>query len=215
MSDGARTVHIVDDDKSLRTALSRLLRAAGFEVRVYASAGEYLIAETANDGPGCLLLDVAMPGPSGLELQEALARREHALPIVFITGHGDIPMSVRAVRAGAVDFLTKPVKREALLPAIDAAIARDTERRTRQQQLRDLRSRYGALTPREREVFSQVVTGLLNKQIAGQMGCSIRTVKIHRARAMEKMRAGSLADLVRMAVALGITAPIQRPASRD
>ena len=178
--------------------MSRLLKAAGYEVRTYASAGEFLL-DTPSNGPACLLLDVQMPGPSGLDLQQALEKRDRPLPIVFLTGHGDIPMSVRAMRAGATDFLTKPVKREVLLAAVQAALARDAERRAGSEQLRLVRSRFETLTARERVVFGHVVSGLLNKQIAGEMGCSIRTVKIHRARAMEKMQAGSLADLVRAA----------------
>lgn len=201
MSDLAPTVHVVDDDSSLRTAVSRVLRAAGYEVRAYASAGEFLLSEHG-DSPACLVLDVRMPGPSGLELQQALEKRSHPLPIVFLTGHGDIPMSVRAMRGGAVDFLTKPVKRDTLLGAVQAALARDADRRTEGEQLRILRARFSTLTSREQEVLTHVVGGLLNKQIAGDMGCSIRTVKIHRARAMQKMEAASLADLVRMAEVL-------------
>jgi len=201
MTAPAATVHVVDDDASLRTAVSRLLRAAGYEVHAYASAGEFLLAERA-DGPGCLVLDVRMPGPSGLELQAALARMAHPLPIVFLTGHGDIPMSVRAIQAGAVDFLTKPVKRDTLLRAVEAAIARDIEGRQASARMRDLRARFETLTPREREVFTHVVAGLLNKQIAARANCSIRTVKAHRARAMQKMQAASVADLVRMAEVL-------------
>jgi FixJ family two-component response regulator len=203
VSDALRTVHVVDDDASLRTALTRLLKAAGYDVRAYASAGEFLLARS-DARPACLLLDVAMPGPSGLDLQEALSGRESSLPIVFVTGHGDIPMSVRAMRAGAVDFLTKPVGRDALLKAVEAALLRDAEQHAGRRQVQDLRERYATLTSRERDVFARVVTGLLNKQIAAEIGCSIRTVKIHRARAMEKMQASSLADLVRIAVALGV-----------
>ena len=198
MINSTPVVCVIDDDDSLRIAISRLLKAAGYEVRTYASAGEFLL-DTPSTGPACLLLDVQMPGPSGLDLQQALEKRERPLPIVFLTGHGDIPMSVRAMRAGATDFLTKPVKREVLLAAVQAALARDAERRAGSEQLRLVRSRFETLTARERVVFGHVVSGLLNKQIAGEMGCSIRTVKIHRARAMEKMQAGSLADLVRAA----------------
>lgn len=196
-------VHVVDDDPSLRRALVRLLQAAGYDVRAHASAGDFLIAHT-EPGPGCIVLDVRMPGPSGLELQQALARQADALPIVFLTGHGDIPMSVRAVQAGAVDFLTKPVQRDDLLRAVQAAVARDRERRAASDQLRELRERFASLTPREREVALRVAGGALNKQIAFDTSCSIRTVKIYRQRAMLKMQAGSLAELVRMFEAIGM-----------
>ena len=202
MTAAAATVYLVDDDDSLRTALSRLLRAAGYEVRTFASAGEFLLEEPAG-GPACLVLDVRMPGPSGLELQQALEKKQaQPLPIVFLTGHGDIPMSVRAIQAGAVDFLTKPVKRETLLHAVAVAIARHIEQRQEADALRDVHARFETLTAREREVFTRVVAGLLNKQIAADLGCSIRTVKVHRGRVMQKMQAASVADLVRMAEAL-------------
>jgi len=194
----AATIHIIDDDSSIRTALSRLLRAAGYEVRTYASAGEFLIEERGA-GPACVVLDVQMPGPSGLDLQKKLGTGDDPLPIIFLTGHGDIPMSVRAMRAGAVDFLTKPVKREALLSAVQAALAADGERRAARDRVQHVRTRFDTLTAREREVFGRVVAGMLNKQIAAELDCSIRTVKIHRARTMEKMQVDSLADLVRTA----------------
>jgi FixJ family two-component response regulator len=198
VTDSTPVVCVIDDDDSLRTAIARLLKAVGYEVRAYASAGEFLL-DGPYHGPACLLLDVQMPGPSGLDLQQALERRDQPLPIVFLTGHGDIPMSVRAMRAGATDFLTKPVKRDVLLAAVQAALARDAEQRAGSEQLRTVRSRFATLTARERLVFGHVASGLLNKQIAGELSCSIRTVKIHRARAMQKMQAGSLADLVRAA----------------
>jgi FixJ family two-component response regulator len=188
----------VDDDSSVRTAVSRLLRAAGYEVRTYESAGEFLMAEGVK-GPTCVVLDVHMPGPSGLDLQKKLASGDDAIPIIFLTGHGDIPMSVRAMRAGAVDFLTKPVKRDVLLNAVRTALAAGLERQTARDRLQEIRTRFEKLTAREREVFGRVVAGMLNKQIAADLGCSIRTVKIHRARTMEKMQVGSLADLVRAA----------------
>lgn len=191
-------VHVVDDDDSLRTAVSRLLHAAGYEVHTYPSVGEFLMRERA-DGPSCIILDVRMPGPSGLDLQQALDARGDALPIVFLTGHGDIPMSVQAMRAGAVDFLTKPVKRDVLLNAVHAAVAQHRERRAGSERAKHVRVRFETLTSREREVFGRVVAGMLNKQIAAELGCSIRTVKIHRARTMEKMQVDSLADLVRAA----------------
>jgi FixJ family two-component response regulator len=196
------TVHLVDDDAGIRKALGRVLEAAGYDVKSYASAGEFLLAEKP-DGPACLVLDVRMPGPSGLELQEALARQSVALPVVFLTGHGDIPMTVRALKVGAVDFLTKPADKHTLLAAIEAALAQDSARRAKRGELAGLWARYEALSPREREVFALVVTGRLNKQIADDIGAAERTVKAHRARVMEKMQAGSVADLVRMAGRLG------------
>jgi FixJ family two-component response regulator len=206
------TVYVVDDDAGMRKALGRVLEAAGHRVRSYASAGEFLLADRA-DGPACLLLDIRMPGPSGLDLQEALGRQGEGLPVIFLTGHGDVPMTVRAFKAGAVDFLTKPVERKPLLAAIETALARDAARRAEQGELRGLQARYQALSPREREVFELVVTGRLNKQIAGDIGAAERTVKAHRAKVMEKMQAGSVADLVRMAQRLGSPAsPAERPA---
>ena len=195
-------MHVVDDDPGMRKALGRILEAAGYAVRTYASAGEFLLAEKAG-GLACLVLDVRMPGPSGLELQKALARDGGALPVVFLTGHGDIPMTVRALKAGAVDFLTKPVDGKTLLAAVETALAQAAVQSVEREELRSLQARYEALSPREREVFAQVVTGRLNKQIAGDIGAAERTVKAHRARVMEKMQAGSVADLVRMAERLG------------
>jgi len=192
-------IHLVDDDESLRTAVTRLLRAAGFEVRSYPSAGEFILARPANT-PGCLVLDVNMPGPSGLDLQKALRKQGDALPIVFLTGHGNIPMSVDAMKAGAVDFLTKPVQRAPLLEAIKSALVRDVENRA-------CRARLDALTPRERAVATGVVAGKLNKQIAAELGISERTVKAHRANAMEKMQVTSVAGLVRLAAELDLHIP--------
>jgi FixJ family two-component response regulator len=188
-------VHLVDDDAPLRTALTRLLRAAGYEVRAYASSGDFLL--TRPEAPGCLLLDVRMPGPSGLDLQAAIASREDALPIIFMTGFGDVPTSVRAMKAGAVDFLTKPVRKEELLAAVEAALERDTVRRSAMENLHELRARHASLTPREQEVCTHVVAGLLNKQIASVLGTCERTVKAHRSRVMKKMGVGSVAELVR------------------
>ncbi len=196
-------IHVVDDDAGVRKGLARLLEAAGYEVRCHASAGEFLIAETG-DTPGCVLLDVRMPGPSGLDLQDALAKRGEPLPIVFLTGHGDIPMSVRALKAGAVDFLTKPVDRPTLLAAVDAALAQDAARRAERDGLRALQQRYERLTAREKEVLAHVVSGKLNKQIAADIGAAERTVKAHRAQVMQKMAVESLADLVRAASRLGL-----------
>ena len=188
-------VHVVDDDASVRKALSRLLTAAGYEVRAYASAGDFALAPRG-EKRGCVLLDVQMPGPSGLDLQEVLSRQDEPLPIIFLTGHGDIPKSVRAMKAGAVDFLTKPIDGEVLLAAIETALARDRASQTSQEQVRELRERFETLTPREREVFHLVVAGNLNKQIAAELNMAERTVKAHRAQVMGKMRAKSLAELV-------------------
>ena len=199
-------IHIVDDDASIRTALARLLQVAGYRVRTYPSAGEFLLSDPGNE-PGCVLLDVRMPGPSGLDLQDALARRHDSLPIIFLTGHGDIAMSVRAIKAGALDFLTKPVRREELLRAVQNALACDAVGRAAREQVRTLKARYEALTPREREVYEQVVAGKLNKQIAAALGTAERTVKAHRAQVMEKMHAESLAELIRQAEQLRAIPP--------
>jgi FixJ family two-component response regulator len=192
-------IHVVDDDDSVRTGVVRLLQAAGFEARGYASAGEFLLGRSDRNAPGCVVLDVRMPGPSGLDLQDALARLEEPLPIVFLTGHGDIPMSVRAMKAGAVDFLAKPVSRDTLLASVRTALARDAETRAAREGLRLLRARYETLTPREREVFAGVVAGKLNKQIAADLGTAERTVKAHRAQIMGKMQVASVAALVHVA----------------
>jgi FixJ family two-component response regulator len=197
--DANPVVHVIDDDASMRTALCRLLSAAGFEAREYASAGEFLLTWTG-DAPGCLLLDVQMPGPSGLDLQHALAQRPSAPPVIFLTGHGDVPMSVLAIKRGAVDFLTKPVQREELLEAVTNALARDLGRRDGERRRRELEQNFATLTPRERQVFSEVVVGRLNKQIAHSLSACERTVKAHRAHVMTKLHATSVADLVHIAV---------------
>ena len=202
MNANLSTVHVVDDDESFRTAVSRMLRAAGYEVRAYPSAGDFLL-EAPVAGPGCLLLDIRMPGPTGFELQVALATSENPLPVIFLTGRGDVAGSVRAMKAGAVDFLTKPAKRETLLAAIQAALSGDEERRAARAELRTLLARYAALSPRDREILRHVVAGRLNKQIAAAVGVSERTVKSHRAHIMETMQASSVADLVRAADRLG------------
>ena len=189
-------IRVVDDDQGFRTAISRLLRAAGYQVREYASAGDLLLADEEQT-PGCVLLDMRMPGPSGLDLQEALAKRERKLPIIFLTAYADVRMSVRAMKAGAMDFLAKPVKREALLSTVRAALDRDEERRASREHVHELRARYDALSPREREVLRHVVAGKLNKQIASAIGAAERTVKAHRAHVMAKMQANSVAELVR------------------
>jgi FixJ family two-component response regulator len=192
-------VHVVDDDDSLRKAVTRLLHAAGYDVRAYASAGDFALASREKDRRGCVLLDVRMPGPSGLDLQEALAREDEPLPVIFLTAHGDVPTSVRAMKAGAVDFLTKPIKGDLLLGAVRTALARDLRLHTSREQLRDLRTRFAQLTPREREVFYLVVAGRLNKQIAVELGMAERTVKAHRGQVMAKMQVASVAELVHLA----------------
>jgi FixJ family two-component response regulator len=197
----ASLVHVVDDDDSFRTAISRMLRASGFEVRAYRSAGEFLL-EPPPKGPGCLVLDVHMPGPDGLELQEAIAKRGDSLPVIFLTAHGDVRKTVRAMRQGAADFLTKPVRREDLLAAVRAALDRQKEEESTVRWRRDLARRYELLTPREREVLEGVVTGALNKQIAATLGTSERTIKAHRAKIMLKMQVDSLAELVLASAAL-------------
>jgi FixJ family two-component response regulator len=202
-------VHVVDDDAGMRTGVCRLLEAAGYEARAYASAGDFLLADPL-DAPGCVLLDLRMPGPSGLELQQALAKRGDPLPVIFLTGHGDVASSVRALKAGASDFLTKPVDSKMLLAAVENALVEDAARRAERDDLRTLQARYEALTPREREVFARVVAGKLNKQIAGEIGTAERTVKAHRARVMEKMQVDSLAELVRVASRLKLPLPGSR-----
>jgi len=199
-------IHVVDDDDSLRIALIELLRAAGFEAEGYESTGAFLL-QTPPDRPGCVLLDVRMPGPSGLDLQAALERQGVALPIVFLTGHADVRTSVRAMKAGAVDFLEKPVTRETLLDALQRALARDeTQRAARERALGD-KKRLAVLTPREREIFDRIVAGKLNKQIADDLGIALRTVKAYRAQLMEKLGVGSAAELGRLAGELGDIPP--------
>jgi len=194
-------IHIVDDDESLRQALQRQLMAAGHRVRTYASAGEFLLAPPT-DTPGCLLLDLAMPGPSGLDLQDALERHGIRLPVIFLTGYGDLSTGVRAMKAGAVDFLTKPVERAALLEAIARALEADARRRASRSADAELQARFAQLTPRERTVFELVVAGLLNKQIAARLDIGERTVKAQRAQVMAKLGAANAAELGRIAAQL-------------
>ncbi len=187
-------IHVVDDDESLRTALVRLLTAAGFEARGYASTGEFLL-HPPPDRPGCLLLDVRLPGPSGLDLQDAMHEHAIQLPIVFLTGHADVPSTVRAMKSGAVDFLQKPVDRATLLEAVTRALARDLEGRNQRGHSHQLRARFALLTQRERDIFHRVVAGKPNKVIADEIGIAERTVKLHRAQMMTKLAVSSTAEL--------------------
>jgi FixJ family two-component response regulator len=206
MTAAAPVVYIVDDDPSVRKSLTRLVAAAGYRVHAFASAREYLAREPSA-GPSCLVLDVRMPGLTGLDLQKALAGSEHRTAIVFITGHGDIAMSVAAMKEGAVDFLTKPFAGKDLLDAIQRALAKDTRDLGTEARVAEIQERVKLLTRRETEVFALVVTGMLNKQIASALGVVEKTVKVHRARVMQKMRARSVAELVRLADAVGVVVP--------
>jgi len=198
MSDTSPVVFVIDDDLSIREGLKNLLRSVGLRVEAFETAQSFL-ASKRPDLPGCLVLDVRLPGWSGLDLQRKLAENGIEIPIIFVSGHGDIPMSVRAMKAGAVEFLTKPFRDQDLLDAIQQAIERDRAARSRRANSLELHRRYESLTPREREVMAHVVRGLLNKQIAAELGTSEATIKLHRGRAMQKMQADSLADLIRMA----------------
>ena len=198
-------VFVVDDDTSFRTAISRLLHAAGFSFRTFASATEFLQAPPT-DQPGCIIVDLHMPGPSGLDFQTALAKMEYPLPLIFLTGHGDISASVQAIKQGAEDFLTKPVTREKLLETVQRALAREAQERARRTRQRELRARLELITAREREVLALVISGRLNKQIAGDLNVCERTVKAHRASLMTKLQVQSSAELGSLAQEMGIHA---------
>ena len=200
-SEGA-TVFIVDDDQSVRTALARLMRSASLHAETFASAKEFLQREHP-DGPGCMVLDLSMPGSTGLELQQDMAAADIDLPIVFLTGHGSVPSSVKALKSGAVDFLEKPVDDDRLLSAIKHAVEQSVRTRRDRARLSEIRGRVARLTRRELQVFRLVVQGKLNKQVAGELGMSEKTVKVHRARVMQKMEADSLAELVLLAKQAG------------
>jgi FixJ family two-component response regulator len=202
----APVIFIVDDDPSVRKSLTRVVTSAGYAAEAFASAGEFM-ARAPFVGPCCVVLDVRMPAITGIDLQAALAGSGHRVPIVFITGHGDISMSVKAMKDGAVDFLTKPFDVENLLDAVQRAVAKDVKDLSAEGRTAEVVERVKLLTPRETEVFALVVTGMLNKQIAGALDIAEKTVKVHRARVMEKMRAGSVAELVRLADQAGVVVP--------
>jgi FixJ family two-component response regulator len=206
MTEDRAAVFVIDDDASMRRSLDSLFRSVSLDVHLYASAQEFMRA-TRPDVPGCLVLDVRLPGMSGLTFQQELAKAGIAVPVIFITGHGDVPMTVRAMKAGAADFLTKPFEEQALLDAVDAAIERDRARRVAARRVAELEVLYRALTEREREVMRLVVAGRVNKQIAAELGLSLVTVKVHRGQVMRKMLAKSVPDLVRMADGLGLPPP--------
>jgi RNA polymerase sigma factor (sigma-70 family) len=208
MTEADSIVFVVDDDPSVRRAIKRLIGSVGLQVELFASAQEFLASKPANGSPSCLVLDIRLPGISGLDFQRQLADAKVQIPIVFITAHGDIPMTVRAMKAGAVEFLTKPFRDQDLLDAIQVALERDRSRRQQESDLAVLRERFELLSPREREVVTMVVSGMLNKQIAAQIGTAENTVKCHRSRAMEKMQANSIAELVQM------MARLQLPSAR-
>jgi FixJ family two-component response regulator len=203
-SEANSIVFVVDDDNSLREALKSLLRSVGLRVETFGSAADFLTHKFQDDGAACLVLDVRLPGLSGLDFQAELAKAGIQIPIIFISGHGDIPMTVRAMKAGAIEFLTKPFRDQDLLDAVQIALERDRRRRTQDKAVHEVRAHFEALTPREQEVIGLVTAGLMNKQIAAELGVSEITVKVHRGNVMKKMGARSLADLVRMADTLGI-----------
>ena len=203
MSDANSTVLVIDDDSDVRASVGRLLRSLGYNVQLFASIADFFKSDPP-DGPTCLVLDVRLPGQSGLDLQRELAAGNRDLPIIFVTGHGDIPMSVQAMKGGAIEFLTKPFRDQDLLDAIQLGLSRDRARRESEKDLAALRERFASLSPREREIVIQVARGRLSKQIAFDIGIAEATVKVHRSRAMQKMKAGSLPELGRIADKLNL-----------
>ena len=210
MTEEQPVVFVIDDDASVRDALEDLLRSVGLAAESFGSTLEFLQSKR-RDAPGCVILDVRLPGPSGLEFQRTLTESGVRLPIIFISGHGDIPMSVRALKSGAIEFLTKPLNEQALLDAVWAGIERDRTRRLEAKTVAELQERFNSLTPRERAVFTLLVAGRLNKQIAGELALSENTVKVHRSQITRKLQARSLVDLVRIADKLGISAASSQP----
>jgi FixJ family two-component response regulator len=209
MTDSESLVFVVDDDDSIRKALARLMRSVGLNVETFGSADEFLAREP-HPGPACLILDIRMPGLSGLDLQKELAASGSTLSAIFITGHGTIPMSVQAMKAGAVEFLEKPFDEQILIGAVQEALKKDQQARQAKAVLKEIHERVNSLTPREREVFALVVTGKLNKQIAFELGTNEKTIKAQRAQVMKKMHADSLADLVRLAVKVGVKTTVDQ-----
>ena len=205
MAEAKSTILVIDDDPDVRASIGRLLRSLGIDVRLFASIPDFLKSDEPN-GPACLVLDVRLPGQSGLDLQRELAQANRELPIIFITGHGDIPMSVQAMKGGAIEFLTKPFRDQDLLDAIQLGLSRNREWREKEEALADLRARFASLSPREREIVIHVARGRLSKQIAHDIGIAEATVKVHRSRAMQKMNAHSLPELGRMADKLNLVA---------
>jgi RNA polymerase sigma factor (sigma-70 family) len=211
MKEAAPMVYVIDDDSSVRRAIKRLIESVGIQVELFGSAQEFMSGKTQPDAPSCLVIDIRLPGIGGLDFQQELARTSVHIPIIFISAHGDVPMTVRAMKAGAVEFLTKPFRDQDLLDAIQVGLERDRARRQHEAEISLLQERFASMTQREREVITLVVAGKLNKQIAAEIGITENTVKVHRSRAMEKMQAQSLADLVRMVERLQIpTHTIQR-----
>ena len=206
MNETLPIVFVVDDESAVGVSIKRLLHSVGLEARHFTSASEFLRAKRP-DAPGCIVLDVRLPDLSGLDLQQELAKANVDLPVIFVTGHADIPMTVRAMKAGAVEFLTKPFREQELLEAVQRAISRHRQTRDQRASMRVLQSRYELLTPREREVFPLVAGGLLNKQVAAELNASEKTIKVHRGQLMQKMEAHSLSDLIRMAEQLGVLSP--------
>jgi FixJ family two-component response regulator len=203
MNPGQATVYVVDDDPSVRAGLARLLKSVGLTVKTFASAPEFL-DQAVSEGPGCVIADLRMPAMSGLELQDQLRAHHLNLPVIFLTGYGTVPASVRAMKKGAVDFLEKPVDDQVLIDAIFQALEKDREQRSEQAEVKVLQDRLATLTPREFEVFALIITGMLNKQVAYELGTTEKTIKVHRARLLEKMGCDSLAQLVRLAAKAGI-----------